>query len=454
MEQRQLEVVVAIWSMTLLSLSFMFLRLYTRIRIVKFIGTEDYVYVLTGLFLLLFAIFLHVSVHYGMGASLWSLSLDNTSRSIFWSYVANTFAITGNAMAKLSMGFFLLRVVQLRGQKMALWVLIVVTAGTSFALVVMLWNQTTPRKASWDPLRTPGKWHIKIQPMSVGLGVWSSVCDFIFAIFPWLFIWSLRMPRREKIMLASGMSLGVIAGACGITRTVVLSHLNIWDYTYNFAPYFIWAGAEIAVAMVCLGIPTLRPLYLRRRGLTEDHDELPPNRNKLEMPDFTMVEQHKQEQQQNQLGDHKLPTTSGSHSKGERSPSPPPPAYVRDSASSHTVADMDSLGDVETFQTPLSPASMQKKSRRGRNDSVDDILGLYDAERSRSRGTARSQGTRSTMSAHESSSTTHITALKSLTSTTISLTEFNAAKTAGAIMVKNEIWIGVERDEENWPLRC
>ncbi|KAH7625147.1 hypothetical protein B0T09DRAFT_66577 [Sordaria sp. MPI-SDFR-AT-0083] len=454
MEQRQLEVVVAIWSMTLLSLSFMFLRLYTRIRIVKFIGTEDYVYVLTGLFLLLFAAFLHVSVHFGMGASLWSLSLDNTSKSIFWSYVANTFAITGNAMAKLSMGFFLLRVVQLRGQKMALWALIVVTAGTSFALVVMLWNQTTPRKASWDPLRTPGKWHIKIQPMSVGLGVWSSVCDFIFAIFPWTFIWSLRMPRREKVILASGMSLGVIAGACGITRTVVLSHLNIWDYTYNFAPYFIWAGAEIAVAMVCLGIPTLRPLYLRRRGMTEDHEDHPSDQNNLELPEFTIVEQHKQEQHQKKIGDHKLPTSSGSHNKAERSPSPPPPAYVRDSASSHTVVDVDSLQDVETFQTPLSPPSMQKKSRRRRNDSVDDILGLYDAERSRSRGTAHSQGTRSTMSAHESSSTTHITALKSLTSTTISSTECNAAKTAGAIMVKNEIWIGVERDEENWPLRC
>ncbi|KAK3491077.1 uncharacterized protein B0T23DRAFT_397110 [Neurospora hispaniola] len=455
MEHRQLEVVVAVWSMTLLSLSFMFLRLYTRIHIVKFIGTEDYVYVLTGLFLLLFATFLHVSVHFGMGASLWSLSLENTSRSIFWSYVANSFAITGNAMAKLSMGFFLLRVVQLRGQKMALWALIVVTAGTSFALVVMLWNQTTPRKASWDPLRTPGKWHIKIQPMSVGLGVWSSVCDFIFAIFPWLFIWSLRMPRREKMMLASGMSLGVIAGACGITRTVVLSHLNIWDYTYNFAPYFIWAGAEIAVAMVCLGIPTLRPLYLRRRGMTEDHEYHPPNQNNLEMPEFTIVEQHKQEQQQKQSGDHKTPT-AGAGSKAERSPSPPPPAYVRDSASSHTIVDMESLRDIDTFQTPLSPASMQRKNRRRRgNDSVDDILGLYNAERSRSRGTtAHSQGSRSTMSAHDSSSTTHITALKSLTSTTIVSTECNAAKTAGAIMVKNEIWIGVERDEENWPLRC
>lgn len=207
--------------------------------------------------------------------------------------------------------------------------------------------------------------------------------------------------------------------------------------------------------MVCLGIPTLRPLYLRRRGMTEDHEYHPPNQNNLEMPEFTIVEQHKQEQQQKSSGDHKTPTP-GASSKVERSPSPPPPAYVRDSASSHTIVDMESLRDIDTFQTPLSPASMQRKNRRRRgNDSVDDILGLYNAERSRSRGTtAHSQGSRSTMSAQDSSSSTHIRALKSLTSTTIVSTECNAAKTAGAIMVKNEIWIGVERDEENWPLRC
>lgn len=84
--------------------------------------------------------------------------------------MANTFAITGNAMAKLSMGLFLLRVVQVRWHKIALWTAVVITTATSFILVIMLWNQTTPIKASWDPLRTPGIWNIRIQPLSVGLG--------------------------------------------------------------------------------------------------------------------------------------------------------------------------------------------------------------------------------------------------------------------------------------------
>lgn len=113
-------------------------------------------------------------MEHGLGKSFWGLSIAESSDAIFWTYVANSFAITGNAMAKLSMGLFLLRVVQARWQQIALWAAIIVTCGTSIALVVMLWNQTTPIRTSWDPLRTPGKWNIEIQPMSVMLGGKSS----------------------------------------------------------------------------------------------------------------------------------------------------------------------------------------------------------------------------------------------------------------------------------------
>jgi len=242
-------------------------------------------YASTGIFLVSFTVFIQISVNHGLGQNFWTLSISDSSDAIFWTYVANTFAITGNAMAKLSMGLFLLRVVQVRWHKIALWTLVFVTVTTSSVLTIMLWNQTTPIKASWDPLRTPGRWHFQIKPLSVGLGVWSSACDFFFAIFPWLFIWSLRMPQREKIMLAGGMSLGVIAGACGITRTIVLAQLDVYNYTLNFNTYFAWAGAEIAVAMICVGIPTLRPLYLKTRGITSTHDRS----NTSELPRFTML---------------------------------------------------------------------------------------------------------------------------------------------------------------------
>ncbi|KAI0601176.1 hypothetical protein F4775DRAFT_543060 [Biscogniauxia sp. FL1348] len=329
----------AMWAMSALSLALVFLRLYTRIYVVKFVGAEDYMYACTGLFFLLFTIFIQIAVEYGLGQSFWELSVADSSDAIFWTYVANSFAIVGNAMAKLSMGLFLLRVVQLRWHKIALWGAVVVTAATSAALTVMLWNQTTPVKASWDPLRTKGRWNIKIQPMSVGLGVWSSVCDFFFAIFPWLFIWALRMPQRDKIMLAGGMSLGVIAGACGITRTVVLSQLNVYNYTLNFVPYFAWAGAEIAVAMVCIGVPTLRPLYLKARGVASAYGHHARSEASDAPPQFTMC-------------DRKAPIGPG------------PPAQV-DSGFSHSRTDSNVTKPPDTYYA------------RGVRDSVDDIISEY-----------------------------------------------------------------------------
>ncbi|KAI1497960.1 hypothetical protein F5X99DRAFT_395229 [Biscogniauxia marginata] len=315
------ELACAMWAMAALSLALVFLRLYTRICVVKFVGTEDYMYACTGLFFLLFTIFIQISVQYGLGRSFWELSVDDSSNAIFWTYVANSFAIIGNAMAKLSMGLFLLRVVQIRWHKVALWGAVIVTAATSTALTIMLWNQTTPIKASWDPLRTKGKWNISIQPMSVGLGVWSSVCDFFFAVFPWLFIWSLRMPRRDKFMLAGGMSLGVIAGACGITRTVVLSQLNVYNYTLNFVPYFAWAGAEIAIAMVCIGVPTLRPLYLKARGLASTYGNQGRS-NAGDTPQFTMCDR--------KAASARTVHDSGfSHSRTDSNVTKPPNTYTR-----------------------------------------------------------------------------------------------------------------------------
>ncbi|KAK3343475.1 hypothetical protein B0T25DRAFT_300146 [Lasiosphaeria hispida] len=416
---RGIQVAIAMWAMTGLSLALVALRLYTRVRIVKFVGVEDYLFLSTGVFFFIFTCSIQVAVHHGLGQSFWLLDVDDSSNAIFWTYVANTFAITGNAMAKLSMGFFLLRVVQLKGQKIALWLLIVVTAGTSTALTIMLWNQTTPIKASWDPLRTPGKWNIQIQPMSVGLGAWSSACDFFFAIFPWMFIMSLRMPRREKIMLASGMSLGVIAGACGIIRTVVLSRLEVADYTLNFAPYFVWAGAEIAVAMVCLGIPTLRPLYLKQRGLSQAYGERGnTHASNSELPQFTMCDQKPLDptpkpapivQQE--------PAPIITQQEKARDPSPPP-SFLRDSSSSHTMVE-----SPEPY--PARPESVYTRGRSD-SDSVDDILGLYDSERSRSRG----RNTKFNDYNNSNISTSPPT----------------------VIWVKSEVFVDVEKNLENWPL--
>jgi hypothetical protein len=156
--------------MTAVSFVLAFLRLYTRIHIVRFIGSEDYAFATTVIFLLIFACAIQVAVHYGLGETFWSLDFESSSRAVFWTYIANTFAISGNALSKISMGLFLLRVVQLTWHKIAITSLLIITTGTSMTLIIMVWNQTDPINASWDPIRVKGIWKLDLQPLGVGLG--------------------------------------------------------------------------------------------------------------------------------------------------------------------------------------------------------------------------------------------------------------------------------------------
>lgn len=40
------------------------------------------------------------------------------------------------------------------------------------------------------------------------LKAWCAAVDFYFAILPWIFIWKLQMKFKEKMIIASSLSLG------------------------------------------------------------------------------------------------------------------------------------------------------------------------------------------------------------------------------------------------------
>lgn len=50
--------------------------------------------------------------------------------------------------------------------------------------------------------------------------------DFFLAAFPWVVLWRLNMPKKEKITICVSLSLGVVAGICGVVRTSGLEVLS------------------------------------------------------------------------------------------------------------------------------------------------------------------------------------------------------------------------------------
>jgi hypothetical protein len=209
---------------------------------------------------------------------------------------------------------------------------------------------------------------------------------------------------------------------------VVLAGLDINDYTckpslssrlpksltfptVNFATYYIWAGAEITVAMICLGIPTLRPLYLKTRGTsigyadTHDDDSSPEADDPESPPRFTMS-----------MREQKNPPSSSGMGHDIQ---PQTPDFRCDSASSHTV--VQSFSSSEPILPRLArPAGAHTRLRSDPDSVVDDILGLYDERRGQ-------QSRR--------------------------MNKVGPGVESGGIWVRNEISIDSREWDDNWPLR-
>lgn len=113
----------AMWTFVGLVFIFLALRVYTRIVCVASYGLDDHVYSLAFIFLLIFTIFTQLSAEIGFGQTIEQLGgdMDIITQASLYECIGQGFAIFGMAIAKASMGFFLLRLVSLRWHKIAIW---------------------------------------------------------------------------------------------------------------------------------------------------------------------------------------------------------------------------------------------------------------------------------------------------------------------------------------------
>ncbi|KAF5660147.1 integral membrane protein pth11 [Fusarium heterosporum] len=251
------------WSLTTIGLVFVVLRMYTRIFVVKSFGIDDHVYNIAFACLLFNTIFMTIGVHYGLGQNLVDIlenDPDNLQPALIYEATSQTFAILGMSIAKWSLGLFLLRLVQERWHKVVIWLTMGCLMVASVALCFVYWFQCTPPRYLWDR-SIPGRCTIDTSPSSLLLCILCMVADLFLSGFPWLFIWGLQMPRKEKIIILSSLSLGIFAGAFGIKRTLEVPKLKSPNHTKDPMGLIVWTAAEMTVTMICIGIPVCRPLW-------------------------------------------------------------------------------------------------------------------------------------------------------------------------------------------------
>ncbi|KAM7206955.1 hypothetical protein V8F33_000054 [Rhypophila sp. PSN 637] len=253
------------WAHVVIFAVFVVLRLYTRISVLQMVGIDDYLTVLAFLLHVLYTIFVSVATKYGLGR----LFADVGNPDVYWEAVKwEVFSQVAGLMAigvgKCAVGTFLLRIVVSPVQRGFIHVFLGCTTFITLFASITVVVQCIPVQKTWNPTLDGYCW-LDFQKVGLTVGSWFVVADFCFAALPWFVVWNLNMKRKEKLLVACGLSLGVFAGVCGIVRTVALDGLNAKEYIHDTVGMLIWSATENTVTIMCASIPVLRPLYVTLR---------------------------------------------------------------------------------------------------------------------------------------------------------------------------------------------
>lgn len=110
------------WLLAGLVFFFLLLRLYTRIVCLASYGIDDHVYIVAFVFLVIFTVFTTLAGQYGFGQTMEEIgSIESAVQATLYECIGQGFAIVGMAIAKSSLGFFLLRLVTIFWHRIAIW---------------------------------------------------------------------------------------------------------------------------------------------------------------------------------------------------------------------------------------------------------------------------------------------------------------------------------------------
>ncbi|KAF4301656.1 hypothetical protein GTA08_BOTSDO09042 [Botryosphaeria dothidea] len=266
-QQKGPQLMAVLWLETILALTVISLRYWTRSKIGGQVGWDDWLLVATWFLMLAFAIICTVAAQHGLG-----IHMKDILPASEWSVGMRTFLI-GQSVISMAMGtskcavaVFLIRILNKTWHYIVLWFWIITMMAVSILLSVCVFAQMDPVEALWDP-SVKGTPTMKLSVIATLTCVWSAAMDFFLAIFPWLVLWQLNMRKKEKITICISLSLGVIAGVCGIVRTTTLDALNdSTDYLYACSDSVCWTFSELTLTIVCVTLPALRPLWKRVTG--------------------------------------------------------------------------------------------------------------------------------------------------------------------------------------------
>ncbi|KAL4786936.1 hypothetical protein BJX76DRAFT_364758 [Aspergillus varians] len=259
------------------------LRFWVRVRIIRSCGWDDASILLALICALINTVLIAVSVEYGAGRHMDSLSTHEQQMTMKYQVLSQGFHVMSTNWGKVSVALFLIRIIsKVKNQKHAMYALIVIMTLINIGGVVTIYAQCTPTARIWDRSVKGSCWPQGAQRnYAFFQGSISALTDLILAIWPLFTIKNLQMALKVKAGLGGVLSLGIIAMIAAVIKTSHLATLTAYDdYSWVTVDLTIWVLLEQYLIILAACIPALTPLFniiIRHRSSKRsrsNHNEL------------------------------------------------------------------------------------------------------------------------------------------------------------------------------------
>lgn len=165
--------------------------------------------VLTIGFMAAYASCITAGTIHGLGRLASELALGEPVEAMKMEILGQAICILNIAVSKSAIAFFLLRILAKGRHKAIIWVCIISTTIISCVCAAAAFLQCDPIPKVWNH-QIPGECKLDFRTIGMTTSAYAVVMDFVLAIFPCFVVWGLKMKRKEKMIVVSGLSLGML----------------------------------------------------------------------------------------------------------------------------------------------------------------------------------------------------------------------------------------------------
>ncbi|TQN73581.1 hypothetical protein CSHISOI_01878, partial [Colletotrichum shisoi] len=256
-ESNTARILAVVTTFHVLALSFVGLRVYAKVRVLRAPGLDDLMILLSALCALGGWIIFVIQANYGLGKHYETIEKHDYmvfQKVGFWQSIIS--AGLAFMWLKISIAIYLLRLsknMKHKWYKWALWVMIGVTSIYCIGGTLPFFLRCRPMEGYWDKTIKPTPTCMDIKmfiDFSIVNTAFNIGTDVIFATLPIPIVWNLQMKRRARLYVIGILSLGYIAVIMGIVKSTYQLALDVdKDKTFNQNIQF-WGFLQLQLGII------------------------------------------------------------------------------------------------------------------------------------------------------------------------------------------------------------